>query len=117
MASTRAQQGALIKDPTFISQLTGALLAMAYAVVNEAVGVTNHANRLTYANAILVNPASQAAIMAPGVLPYAPILAAAGTPASILDSDVDARVIAVYNYYANQYAAQSIVGAPLNLGS
>jgi hypothetical protein len=47
---------------------------------------------------------------------YPAILSSAGTPASIADSDVDSRVVAVYNWYANQYVAQVNSGAGLSLG-
>ncbi len=116
MASTRAQQGALLKDQTFLNQVTGSLNAMAYLVVMEAGTVANHANRVLYANAILVNPAAEALQILPGVMASAAVLAAAGTPASILDSDVDTRVVLVFNYYANQYVASAPSSAPLVLG-
>jgi len=116
MASTRAQQGALLTDPTFLAQMTGSLLAMAYAVITEPVGTANHVNRVLFANAIIGTPSYQAKYMMPGVIPAANIIAAAGTPASIADADVDARVVFVFNFYANQFAAQLNSGVILTLG-
>jgi hypothetical protein len=116
MASTRAQQAQLIKNQTFLDQLAGALLAAASQVINESANAQNHANRLAYANAILVNPALQASFMAPGVLTNATISAEAGTPQTIPDSDMDFVVASLVDIYANQYAAQVISGAPLHVG-
>jgi hypothetical protein len=116
MASTRAQQAQLIKNQTFLDQLAGALLAAAVQVINEGAGATNHAHRLLFANAILVNPAAQASFMAPGILTNPTISAEASTPASIPDGDVDFVVAGLFDTYANQYAAQAISGAPLHVG-
>lgn len=115
MASTRAQQAQLIKNQTFLDQLAGSLLAAAVQVTNEGANFANHANRLLYANAILVNPAAQAAFMAPGVLTNPTISAEAGTPQAVPDGDVDFVVASLFDTYANQYAAQVISGAPLHV--
>jgi len=116
MASTRAQQAQLIKNQTFLDQLAGALLAASVQVTNEGAGAQNHANRLLFANAVLVNPAQQAAFIAPGILTNPTISAEAGTPQSIPDGDVDFVVAGLFDIYANQYAAQQISGAPLQVG-
>lgn len=120
MASTRAQQGTLITQAAsngFLNQVVGSLVAMAISVIEEASTVADHANRLKFANAIVANPTYQATFMLPGYLQSANISAAAGTPASIADADVDAQTINIFNFYANQYAAQIVTGAALNLGS
>ena len=97
------------------------MLAAATAVINEAASTPNHTNRLLYANAILVNPLSQAQFLMPGMLTNATLSSMAGgaTTASGTcwnDSDVDFVVSSLWNEYANQYAAQNTIGAQLSMG-
>lgn len=114
--STRAQQAQVIKNPTTLDQLAGALLAAAVQVVNEPTSQPNHANRILFANLILLNPLQAATTMAPALMTN-PTLAgqagnapgASGTP--FADSDVDYVVASLFDVYATQAAAQGIVGA------
>jgi hypothetical protein len=117
MASLRAQQAQLLQNTSFLDQIAGSLLFAASQVVNEAAGTPNHANRIVYANAIFLNPQQQARTIVPGVLTNATIAAAAGTPDSITDNDVDFVVASLFDAYANQHAATlaSIAPAPLGL--
>ena len=121
MASTRAQQAEIIRNSTVIDQITGSLLAAAYNVINEAANTTNHANRLVYANAILVNPLAQAQFFAPALMTNATLQGEAGNAAGasgtpFADSDVDFVVAGLFNNYANQYVAQLNSGAGLQIG-
>jgi hypothetical protein len=122
MASTRAQQAQLISNQTFIQQVMGSLLAAAALILNEGDSVTNHANRLAWANAIYTNPLEQTMFFIPGVLTNATIsgeagnaAGASGTPCA--DSDIDFVVSSLWNNYANQYVAQTNIGVALQLGS
>jgi hypothetical protein len=120
MASTRAQQGALITAAGtngFLSQVIGSILNYAIGVLTEGGAVTNHVNRLAYARSVIGAPSSFAQNMLPGYLQSAVISAAAGTPASILDTDVDTQTNTIWNPYANQFAAQAASGVPLQFGS
>jgi ABC-type Co2+ transport system permease subunit len=123
MASTRIQQAQLVLSVPFQQQIMGSLLALcSFIVTQEAVGVANHVNRLAYANAILINPLAQAVFIAPGMLSQAAILADAGNTAAgasgtvVPDADCDAGVLALFNFYANQYVAQVNSGAVLHIG-
>lgn len=114
--STRAQQAQVIKTAATLDQLAGALLAAAVQVVNESAGQPNHANRVLFANLILLNPQSAAVTMAPALMTNATLAGqagnvpgASGTPFS--DSDVDFVVASLYDVYATQAAAQGIAGA------
>jgi len=122
MASTRAQQAQLLTNQTFQQQVMGSLLAAAANVLNEGDSVENHQNRLSWANAIYVNPQLQMLFFLPGMLSNPTISAeagntpgASGTPCP--DSDVDFVVASLWNAYANQYVAQQNYGAGLQLGS
>jgi hypothetical protein len=120
MASTRAQQGNLIAAAAtngFRDQVVGSLLAYSIAVLFEGAAIVNHVNRLALARAVVQAPQSQATVMLPGYLQSANILAAAGTPASIADVDVDAETSTLFNFYANLYASQLAYGPALQVGS
>jgi hypothetical protein len=120
MASTRTQQGQLVTQASmngFLSQVLGSLVNAAIGVFTEAGTTPNHANRLAYARAIAANPQTQASNMLPGYLQSPAISAAAGTPASILDSDVDAQTSALFNTYANWYAQQIAFGPVPQIGN
>ncbi len=120
MASTRAQQGNLIAAAAtngFRDQVVGSLLAYSIAVLSEGAAVANHANRLALARQIILTPQTQALAMVPGYLQNANILAAAGTPASIADADVDAESNTLFNFYANLYVTQLGYGPALQVGS
>lgn len=123
MASTRIQQAQLVLSVAFQQQIMGSLLALcSFIVTQEAAGVANHANRLVYANAILVNPLAQATFIAPGLMSQAAILADAGNTVAgasgtvVPDADCDAAVLVVFNFYANQWVAQLNSGSPLHIG-
>lgn len=121
MASTRIQQTQLIFSLAFQQQIAGSLLALSsFVITAELTTVTNHANRLIFANGILTNPMGIAAYVAPGMFSQAAILADAGLAIGasgtvVPDADCDAAVTAVYNFYANQFAAQGGIGSPLNI--
>ena len=111
MAATRLQQYQLLTNSTFAEQVAGSLLAAAFSVVNEAASTTDHANRLAYANSILVsgNPLGQATLMLPMMLTNATIAGeagnangASGTP--VADSDVDFVVASLFTQFADAYA-------------
>lgn len=61
-----AGQGGLLK-----AKFIGACLTSAYAVLNEAGGTTNHANRLIWANTILSGTVAQVEDKAMQMLRYA----------------------------------------------
>lgn len=122
MASTRIQQAQLILSVPFQQQIMGSLLALSsFIITTELSTVANHANRLAYANAILVSPFALAAFIAPGMISQAAIVAdaantAAGASGTVVpDADCDAAVLALFNFYANQYAAQLTSGIALNI--
>jgi hypothetical protein len=122
MASTRIQQAQLVLSLPFQQQVMGSLLALcSFIITTEAAGVANHANRLIYANAILTNPLAIAGFVAPGLISQAAILADAGNTAAgasgtvVPDADCDAAVLAVFNFFANQWVAQFSSGAPLQI--
>ncbi len=100
----------------------GSLLALcSFIITTEAATAANHANRLAYANAIVINPLAQAAFMAPAMMSQATIVADAGNTTVgssgtvVPDADCDAAVQAIFNFFANQYAAQVNSGVPLQL--
>ena len=122
MSSTRIQQAQLVLSVPFQEQIMGSLLALcSYIITSEAGTVANHTNRLAYANAIVVNPLAQAAFMAPAMMSQAAIVADAGNTAVgasgsvVPDADCDAAVQAVFNFFANQFVAQSNIGAALQI--
>jgi hypothetical protein len=122
MPSLRAAQGKLLSNPSVLQQLTASLLAESYAVLSEGAGVSSHANRLKFANAIIAQPGSVANFMLPALCYNANIAAAAnnapdanGTP--LADADVDALVQTIYTAYATQFVAAPTFGVPLQLGS
>jgi hypothetical protein len=122
MASTRIQQAQLVLSAPFQQQIMGSLLALSsFIITTELATVANHANRLAYANAILVNPLAQAAFIAPGTISQAAILAdaantAAGASGTVVpDADCDAAILALFNFYANQYVAQLNSGVALQI--
>lgn len=122
MPSTRAQQAQILRNSSVLDQLTGALLAAAQNVANEAATTANHANRAAYANAILANPTAQAQFMMPAILSNATLSAAAGNAAGpsgtqFVDGDIDFLVASVFDVYANQYAEQKASGALLKIVS
>lgn len=120
MASTRTQQGTLVTQAStngFLAQVVGSLLTYAIGVLGEGAGIPNHANRLAFARAIIQAPQDRGSNMIPGYLQSAAISAAAGTPASILDSDVDAETAVLFNPYANLYVTQLGYGPGLQVGS
>jgi hypothetical protein len=122
MASTRAQQAEILRNPSYLDQLAGSLLAAAVNVINEATTTTDHANRLAFARAIIGNPQAQAAFMAPGTMSNATLAGEAGNAAGasgtpFTDSDVDFVVASLFNIYADQFAAQQNIGAALQLGA
>lgn len=91
-------------------------------MLNESVNTTDHQNRIAYANAILMNPTQQAQFMLPGIMTNPTLLGQAGDPAGasgtpFTDADTDFVVSSLYSKYADQYAAQSTVGAVLKLGT
>jgi len=64
-----------------------------------------------------VNLARQAAYMAPGILTNPTIAETAATPDQILDTEMEfVASRACLTIDANQYAAQLISGAPLQIG-
>jgi hypothetical protein len=119
MASTRIQQGQLVTQAAtngFLAQVLGSLISAAIGVFSELGTTPNHANRLAFARAIAANPQTQATNMLPGYLQSTAIVAAAGTPASILDADVDTETAALFNTYANWYGAQIVIGPVPQIG-
>ena len=115
--STRAQQAQLLKDQTFQDQVEGALIAAASNVMNEAAGAPHHEPRLKWANAIIASSRQQMAFFLAGMLTNPSISANAATPLAISDGDVDYVVASLFDKYADQYAAQQNIGAPLQLGN
>jgi hypothetical protein len=122
MASTRIQQAQLVLSVSFQQQVMGSLLSLSsFVITTELSTVTNHANRLVYANAILANPLAQAVFMAPGMMSQAAIVTdAGGTTAGasgtvVPDADCDAAVIVLFNFYANLYVAQTTTGIALSI--
>jgi len=128
MTSTRIQQAQLVLSVPFQQQIMGSLLALcSYIITTEPPTATNHVNRLAYANAVLLNPLSYAAFMAPGMMSQSAIVAdaasnTAGTSGTVVpDADCDAAITVLFNFYANQFVAQVVVpvtvpsGAPLQL--
>ncbi len=120
--STRAQQAQLLTNTTFQQQVTGALIAAATNVINEAATTVNHQNRVAWANAIIASPTQQMQFFLPGMLTNptvagnagAATLTASGTV--VLDTDCDYVVASLYDKYANQFALQQNFGAALQLG-
>src|SRR5437899_3181654 len=105
--ATRAQQAALLRNPTFQDQVAGALLAAAFNVINESPDAANHKNRLLWANAIYTNPTAQMLFFLPGMLTNATVAAEAGAAAGdsgtpVSDSDCDYVVASLFDTYANQ---------------
>jgi hypothetical protein len=122
MSSTRIQQAQLVLSVPFQQQIMGSLLALSsFVITSEAGTVTNHVNRLAYANAIVVNPMAQAAFMAPAMLSQAVIVTDAGNTTVgasgtvVPDADCDAAVTALFNFFANQFVAQVNSGVPLQI--
>jgi len=56
MAQDNFTQQALANDPTFRQRLKASLSRIAWQVLNEGTGVTDHATRKAYANQVLANP-------------------------------------------------------------
>lgn len=117
MASTRAQQGALISNQLFLEQVAGSLLAFANTVFLEDAATANHAHRLLFSRALLQGVMTHAGIFASTYLTSAAISAAAADASTIADADVDATTAAQFDVYANYYAAQNPVGAFIGIGS
>jgi hypothetical protein len=116
MASTRAQQGALLANPTFLNQITGSLLSYANSVFLEEPGTPNHMIRLKFARALLGTPLQHATILAPTYLNSPAIAAAAGDVSTIADADVDAATAAQFDIYAAFYASEQTSGVLLPFG-
>jgi hypothetical protein len=122
MASTRLQQASAIANANVLLQLTGSLLAAAAQVLAEDPATADHAHRLAYANAILLNPSALASIMLPALMTNATLASAAGgavgaSGTQFTDADIDFVVASVFSTYADQYVAQTVIGAPLRLGA
>lgn len=122
MSSIRIAQAKLLTSAPVLAQLTASLLLESIAVLSEGAAVAGHVNRLKFANAIIASPTPIAQFMLPALLYNANIVASAnnaidstGTP--LLDSDVDALVIAVFTPYANQYAQGGLGISSLGFGS
>jgi hypothetical protein len=118
--STRAQQAQLLRNPVFLDQLAGCLLAAASNVLNEDPATPLHLVRRNYANAIIANPLEQATFLAPGMLTNATVAAEAGNAAGesgtpVTDNDCDFVVASLFEKYAKQFALQERIGASLGL--
>ena len=114
--STRAQQAQLLRDQAFQDQVEGALIHAASQILQEAAGAPNHQNRLVWANAIVSSSGPQMKFFLTGMLTNSTIEASASDPSAITDGDVDYVVASLFDQYANQYAAQQNIGAPLQMG-
>lgn len=114
--STRAQQAQLLRNTTFQDQVAGALIYAATQIINESAETANHQDRVKWANAIIADPVGQTKFFLTGMLTNPTIAGAAADPATISDSDVDYVVASLFDTYADQYGAQSIIGAHLQLG-
>lgn len=107
--STRIQQINLLQSPDFQRQLAGSLLAAALNVLNEDPATERHAERVTWAKAIMQSPNVQGALMLNYVLGNPTLAAAAGGPNTdsgtpISDSDLDYVVSSLYTQFAVQYS-------------
>lgn len=78
-------------------------------VLNEDAGTPNHAERVSWANQIMQQPAGQAGILLNFVLTNATVSGAAGNPPGdsgtpVSDSDMDYVIASLFDRFALQQA-------------
>lgn len=94
---TLETQSDLAKNPAFIDRVRSSLVAACIAVTSEVDTTPNHANRIAYANAALLEPERNASVVAFGVATNATI-DAAGLAAT--DNDINFVVNSLFDAYA-----------------
>jgi hypothetical protein len=101
---------AAARDPSFSSRVAMILMNACAAVTTEDPATANHANRLALALKHIRAEVNSKALAAAVIANNATIQAAIdGTPgsfgASVADSDIESSVTALYDIFANAYAA------------
>jgi hypothetical protein len=115
--------GTSARASNFVLHVAGSLLNVAVQITNKATSTTDHANRLSFARAIISSPVPIATSMTPAILTNATVageagnvaLSGSGTP--VVDADVDFVVASMFNTFADRYVAQTNLGIPLQFGS
>lgn len=113
ISSSLAKAYKATQSAPFRQRVAMALLDGVSVVASEDVGTANHANRASFAAQVALNPDRWAAIMVFGLIEVNSNIQTAITAAAqnvdpsidVADSDINAAVPVVWNFYSNAAAA------------